>query len=298
MEKIRVAAQNFWSGFYFDHSVFTAALRLRYDVEIVDEPERADMVFESHWDPPRTYRNRAVGKWKKWRNLKISGKRVFFSAEPFQLPVGTHHGVISYHLHMQDPHHFRFPVWMLYCDFWKDAGGRMKPDPNSEFVPSQLTTVHLTNPTKFACTVFGNRQHLRFKAPQWLGKFGKVDIFGTAVGIPTNNKMEILPDYKFNLCFENTIIPGYTTEKAIQAKVAVCIPLYWGDPAYRIDFNEKSVINIYEYDCDFQRIFDEVDLEEVRQTPILSAGAVPLHLLDELSLFLESVMRAPQDSVF
>jgi len=295
MEKIKVAARHFWPNFYFNSSFFIAALKQVYQVEIINNVKRADLVFESCFPPRQVLPNRIVKKWKKWRGPGISGKRVFYSAEPLPLPVGTHHGIISYHLHLKE-NHFRWPVWMIYCDLGKDIRIRRKPNPDADFTTAQLTSVHLTSPKKFACTIFANPQHLRFKAAQWLERFGEVDVLGHSVNRPIFSKMAIMPDYKFNLCFENSIIPGYVTEKALQAKMAGCIPLYWGDPAYRVDFNAKSLINIYEYDCDFERIFATVDLEEVRQTPLLNE--VPHHLLSNLAQFLERVMQAPASSVF
>ena len=42
-------------------------------------------------------------------------------------------------------------------------------------------------------------------------------------------KMDILRDYKFNLCFENTIYPYYCTEKLWHAIAAGCLPIYYGE---------------------------------------------------------------------
>jgi hypothetical protein len=57
MESIRVAARSFWPGFSFSGSIFTAALEKHYQVELVEEPERADLVFESYW-PQTPFRKR------------------------------------------------------------------------------------------------------------------------------------------------------------------------------------------------------------------------------------------------
>ena len=53
--------------------------------------------------------------------------------------------------------------------------------------------------------------------------------------------------YKFNICFENTLHPGYYTEKLIHAKVAGCIPVYWAEKTISNDFNDKSFINLYDF---------------------------------------------------
>jgi len=48
--------------------------------------------------------------------------------------------------------------------------------------------------------------------------------------IPCIDKKRTISNYKFSLCFENTIYPGYLTEKIIDCFVAGVIPIYLGDP--------------------------------------------------------------------
>lgn len=43
-------------------------------------------------------------------------------------------------------------------------------------------------------------------------------------------KRAVLNRYRFAICFENTIFPGYLTEKIFDCFLAGCIPIYWGDP--------------------------------------------------------------------
>ena len=61
-------------------------------------------------------------------------------------------------------------------------------------------------------------------------------------------KLDIISDYKFNICFENTIHPGYYTEKLLHAKIAGCIPIYYSDEKMNIDFNEKCALNLYDFE--------------------------------------------------
>jgi hypothetical protein len=51
------------------------------------------------------------------------------------------------------------------------------------------------------------------------------DTLGTSYA---NDKGEYLKSYKFNICPENTISPGYVTEKLFQALQAGCVPIYSG----------------------------------------------------------------------
>lgn len=44
------------------------------------------------------------------------------------------------------------------------------------------------------------------------------------------DKLETLKQYKFSICFENAIFPGFITEKIIDSLYAGCVPIYYGAP--------------------------------------------------------------------
>ena len=44
------------------------------------------------------------------------------------------------------------------------------------------------------------------------------------------SKAETLSRYKFAICFENMILPGWITEKIFDCFAAGCVPVYWGAP--------------------------------------------------------------------
>ncbi|STQ87022.1 glycosyltransferase family 10 domain-containing protein [Helicobacter muridarum] len=78
-------------------------------------------------------------------------------------------------------------------------------------------------------------------------------------------KAQWLPQYKFNLCPENSSHLGYTTEKIVQAYANGCVPIYWGDwslcnKQYAKDkfiFNPKSFINAHNFDS-IEDLVDEI----------------------------------------
>lgn len=51
-----------------------------------------------------------------------------------------------------------------------------------------------------------------------------------AGGLKCGDKIKILSQYKFNLCFENCIYPGYITEKIFDCFFSGTIPIYYGAP--------------------------------------------------------------------
>lgn len=77
-----------------------------------------------------------------------------------------------------------------------------------------------------------------------LTAIGAVDGFGRASGVTDpRSKYEILEPYVFNLCFENSMFPGYYTEKIVQAWAAGTIPLYFSDTLVKSDFNKAAFLN-------------------------------------------------------
>jgi hypothetical protein len=56
-------------------------------------------------------------------------------------------------------------------------------------------------------------------------------------------KIEFFRRYKFTLSVENTIWPGYMTEKLVDPMFAHSIPIYVGDPQAKLSFNPGSYID-------------------------------------------------------
>lgn len=105
---------------------------------------------------------------------------------------------------------------------------------------------------------------------------GKVDIYGR--GWPNNvslensrfqvknteqfwgdRKLDILQQYNFNLCFENSTVNYYCSEKIWHSIMTGCLPIYYGEGnAIYEDFPRESFIDY----CDFnspQELFNYID---------------------------------------
>jgi hypothetical protein len=83
-----------------------------------------------------------------------------------------------------------------------------------------------------------------------LNRYKRVDYGGkyrNNVGGPVKDKRSFLSAYKFNIAFENSSYPGYTTEKIVEAFQAGTVPIYWGNPRIVEEFNPRSFINCHEF---------------------------------------------------
>jgi hypothetical protein len=84
-----------------------------------------------------------------------------------------------------------------------------------------------------------------------LNRRRKVDSAGpaqnnTGFRVPKENrylrKLEWIRNYRFNIAFENRYRPGWTTEKLVDPLQVHTIPIHWGDPRVKEDFNPESFI--------------------------------------------------------
>lgn len=70
-----------------------------------------------------------------------------------------------------------------------------------------------------------------------------------------DDKIAALKKYRFVLCFENAIFPGYITEKIFDAMFAGCVPVYYGAPDIAEYVDEASFIDFRKFK-NYQELFD------------------------------------------
>jgi GR25 family glycosyltransferase involved in LPS biosynthesis len=72
---------------------------------------------------------------------------------------------------------------------------------------------------------------------------GQLDLKYAGGGCGDVSKYHCFEKHRFTLSFENSQAPGYVTEKLLHAKMAGCVPLYWGDAGVA-DFVPNSFVNL------------------------------------------------------
>src|SRR5258708_22395753 len=88
-------------------------------------------------------------------------------------------------------------------------------------------------------------------------------------------KIEWMRQYKFHIAFENSSLPGYTTEKLPQALMARTLPIYWGSPRVAEEFNAKSFVDALHFpdlDALVERVI-ELDNNDARYLEYLAQPA-------------------------
>ena len=212
--------------------------------------------------------------------LKYSCPRIFYTAENIRPDFRFCDFAVSFDYNNY-PNHFRMPLYSAY------------------FTNENLTKVRdaksiLNKKTGFCSFVVGNaaKTEQRISFFNELSKYKEIASGGkyaNNVGGPVANKRDFISKYLFNIAFENSSFPGYTTEKIAEPWLEGCIPIYWGDPEVTRDINPDCFINMHDFDCFDAAIahIKEVDASPELQIKYLSApffrnNLVPEHLKDEV----------------
>ena len=302
--KLKINFVDFWPDFQKNNNYFFHLLNLKFDVEInEDDP---DILFFSV--DYAKQRNRDKYKNHRCKKVFFSGENVRpnYASDSIEYPmysIGKCDFALTFDF-SDDPRHYRLPLWVLQIDwFEKNSYG------NPQFV-LPLDQIY-DNPafskpkTKFCAFIFNNPVPHRLEILEKINKYRNVDGYGHPLGnwfYGEYNKYKILSDYKFSICFENSISPvgGYYTEKLFHAKTAGTVPIYWSDKDCAKDFNEKSFINLNDFDSMDDLVFhvQEVDKDPslhstYHEQPLFKNKKINSNFLPEsvLSFFEEKVIK-------
>ncbi len=273
MAPTRICATDFWPTFSLDTGLVRYLLEQALgELVVVSQPREADVVLTSVFThKPAQFPLKSIAVI--WENVRPN---YHFYRYSISSDVDSYGGrncrVPWWYAHLQ---------WPGYC-----AQSRV-PNPENHGYEPPVEIDSLLRPSlalaepprqRFCCFVAGNPEPYRMWSAERLSAIDKVDLFGNVAGRPLQtSKYEILPRYRFNLCFENSIFPGYYTEKPLQAWAAGCIPLYFSDPWYTMDFNPRAMINRIDFASldEFAAHVAAVNASPQRQAAILEQPLLP-----------------------
>ena len=190
--------------------------------------------------------------------------------------------------------YMRLPLWLLYPnDIHAMLHKHERPtlDSKTDFCSFVVSNPH------------GNETRAKFM--DMLSEYNQVHSGGrwrNNVGGPVADKLAFQKKHKFSMAFENTIYPGYTTEKLVQSFAAQTVPIYWGDPRVAETFNQEAFINCNDYP-DLESVIErvkEIDQNDVLwlkmiETPALRDPEIIHKSLTDLDAFLQHIFdQEPQ----
>jgi hypothetical protein len=164
---------------------------------------------------------------------------------------------ISFDVDVGQEHHLRWPLWKELLD-WSDEELAPSTFDNPRF--GSLLSIHkLVRPLGSAFLRKPRRaaffaSHVREPRPQLIDAVSTVmpvDLFGPAFEshVKDHNtsgraKRDTLEAFGFSLCPENSLYPGYHTEKIPEAFCADTLPITWVSESARMDFNPGAFLNL------------------------------------------------------
>jgi hypothetical protein len=134
--------------------------------------------------------------------------------------------------------------------------------------------------------ISSNPEQIRMNFISRLSKCVEVSVFGR-IGKPVTNKNITLQNFNFNICFENDLYPGYVTEKAFEAYMSGCIPVWRGIDAGEF-FNKKAMIDVtnlnsVEAISKVIEVSKDLDLiQKMRKEPLLNKNILIKEIIAEL----------------
>jgi hypothetical protein len=268
-QDISVFTMNFWEHFNFQNSFLSYLLQNAFgQFRVAESEENADVVFTSVFmrSAPK-FKDKTV--WVIWENVRPSFDLANYS--------------ISSDFDDYGGRNVRCPLWYAQLKWpgYNPPIGTGNADNHEYEAPisleSTLVERNVSPREKFCCLVARNPERHRMLAVELLSRFGQVDVYGNAAKLPLRqSKYTVLPCYTFNLCFENSMFPGYYTEKVLHAWAAGCVPLYFADRFYSEDFNPAAIINRADFATASNfvekvgRIYNSRDaVQEITRQPLL-----------------------------
>ena len=233
---------------------------------------------------PKPLRSLASSIEESLTSRKIKPLVLFQTGENIRPDVIPHDYAISFDLR-DDAQHLRFPYWMELVD-WSHEGitdnrnirfgkllsiDQMMRPLGGDFLRrnrrAALITSHFNEPRR---TLFNT-----------LSNMIPVDGFGPFFNTAIKNhnqsdfdKLEILSQYTFNLCPENSLYPGYYTEKIPEAFLSGCLPITWVDSNVHVDFNPQAMVNLqgmigHGFEGLNELLHDEQHLQQYADQPLI-----------------------------
>lgn len=230
---VKINFVDFYPDFNYQEFFLYKYLSQHYKVEISDNP---DYLFCSCFG------------YKHWKYRDCI--KIYFTAENLTPDFNIYDYGIGFHYITLGDRYLRFPLWLIYS--WDE----LEQMQNKENIVSESL-----QGKEFCNFVYSNSKWADPIREQFyieLSRYKKIDSGGgylNNIGYKVGNKLDFIKNYKFTIAIENSVVPGYTTEKIIEPMMVGSMPIYYGDPLVTNDFNMDACVHLR----DFSSMQDTID---------------------------------------
>lgn len=234
------------------------------------------------------------------------GVKIFFTAEyigPERYPEYQDHLLskvdlsLGFRQDIEDAKYLRFPFYLFHL---------LEPEMEAAQIQSrieELSQRDLAAKARFAALIARHdRRGTRTQAYSILQKIAHVDcpsrlFHNLDIDLPDyDSKRVFLEQYRYTICPENIVKPGYVTEKISDALRSKCVPIYQGGLTAQDQkiFNPEAILRIDEnLEAKISKLEnDPVQFEEFYQRSPFMPDAVHelVHWLDQLEKKLKLIL--------
>ena len=235
MQKIlKLKFINWWSTGHEDFFRKFIENYIGIKTEIVDK--NADILFISVF-----YKQSPHEYVKNNPSVKL---KIFFTGEDTLSKYSRGNGSDHYYLNFADiclgfkyiehPNYIRFPLWLTYINIEKFNMGKsclpfnkllnFSPNKTNEFCC--LLANHDSNNTRTNIVKTLNKYKLITSGTKIFKNNKDIQCKTLGCGKGEYGKQLFLNNFKFNICSESSINPGYVSEKIFECIIGGCIPIY------------------------------------------------------------------------
>ncbi len=279
LKEIKIKFVDFWKGFDEKNNTIVDILKTKYNVVFDENPDYIFYTFPGN------------------EHIKYKCIRIFFTGECIVPDFTNCDYAIGFdHINFGD-RYIRVPLYTIFQylkDYQTAQTIRSSKDRN------------LLSQKEFCSFVvsngFGQKERKEFF--ELLSKYKKVDSGGkylNNIGYRVEDKNQFQSKHKFCIAFENTVYPGYTTEKLIQAFAVDTLPIYYGNPKIDEEFNDKAFINCHKFD-NFEDVVKEVIRLDNDDKAYLEMMSQPIggktDYIEDLTAFLFNIFDQDYDKAF
>lgn len=295
MKTIKIDFSGFWSNFDKNDNLFVNILRERYDVQISDKP---DFVIVSVLGSPYEY-------------TKYDCVRILFTGEP----LAPDFNIFDYAITLEnlscldangEDRHFRYPLCLYNYKRAKENSRGMSYEEAKKELSGKKYFCNFLYGHKSA---YGEREELfrlvnEYKRVESAGSFMNNMPDGKVVPY-SEEKMKFLKQCKFTLSVESVSYPGFITEKIINPFYSQSVPIYYGNPLCKNEFNTKAIVNCHDFNS-FEEVVERVkeidNDDELYIKMLMEHKFVTETYLDELyeslKQFLWRIFKSDKDDAY
>lgn len=260
MESLVLRFTDFWGGFddesNFIKGFFENELGIR--VRIANPKENADIEFvstfhysskilqlfdavSSEFSQEKSFYYASGTKHGIFipRGSKRAKLRIWFSGENFRYTPDTADGYICFDESDDSENVLYFPYWMYRLDWGFGTSEYLEQVDARILHRSRAREERSRN----VCMFSNTREPGKMKILKAVNREITVEKFGSAFGNPVVNKYEISRTFGLQICPENSIYPGYVTEKLIEAWSCGNVPIWQGLDSHH-DFNPEAIVDV------------------------------------------------------